>query len=271
MAAATDDLEPPASRGWFHLATLLVVGIVCWHVTATYTVLSHTVDEPTHIAAGMEWLESGTHRLHSENPPLSRVPLGLGPHLAGLRLPPEGLSFRRGTDVLYSGESYQRNLVLTRVGALPFFLLAILLVWLWTRKLGGGRAAFVAVASFCTVPPVMGHAGLASTDIAFVATFSLALYTCVRWLESPTRRRAVGFGLGVGLALATQVLDAGVLSTVFRRAARGAVAVRQGRRRRGAVAEPEAVVGDGRHRWCAELGRGLGGLPVHGGEARRDP
>ena len=55
------------------------MGAVTWCVVSTYTIFSHTVDEPTHIAAGMEWLERGTQELHSENPPLPAWRSGWGP------------------------------------------------------------------------------------------------------------------------------------------------------------------------------------------------
>ena len=176
---------------WFHAAALLVLAAVSACIVSTYTVLSHTVDEPTHIAAGMEWLERGTQQLHAENPPLSRVAVGLGAHLAGHRLGEEGRVFQLGTQALYEDGAYRQNLVRARLGALPFFLLAVLLVWLWTLRLAGGRAAFVATASFAMLPPVMAHAGLATTDLAFVSTFLLCLFTFDLWLE-----RAVGVARG---------------------------------------------------------------------------
>jgi 4-amino-4-deoxy-L-arabinose transferase-like glycosyltransferase len=196
---ATDE-----TRGWFGWATILVAGVVTWCVVSTYTLFSHTVDEPTHIAAGMEWLERGTQELHSENPPLARVAVGLGAHLAGHRLGHEGGVIRLGTEAFYADGTYLRNLARARAGTLPFFLLSILLVWSWTRKLAGARAAFVAAGSFASLPPMMAHAGLATTDVAFVATFLLALFTCERWLEAPTPGRSLGLGVGLGLALITK-------------------------------------------------------------------
>ena len=196
--------DPSSRRRAFHVATLLVVGLVVWLVTSTYTVLSHTVDEPVHIAAGLEWLQRGTQQLHPENPPLSRVAVGLGAYLAGHRVGSEGLAFRLGTEVLYTDGTYRSNLIRARLGTLPFFLLTVALVWLWTLRVGGERAACVAAVSFCTLPPILAHAGLATTDVAFMATFLLALYTYVRWLEAPTLERALGFGLGLGLALITK-------------------------------------------------------------------
>ena len=188
----------------YRLALLVLVGLMAGRIAATWTALSHTPDEPVHLAAGMEWLQQGSYRLHAENPPLARVATALGPHLAGLRLASEGPIVQRGLDVLYAEGSYARNLSLARLGTLPFFLLAALLVWRWAASLGGPRAGFLAGASFCTLPPVLGHAGLATTDMAFAAVFPLALYTFARWLDSPTAGRSLAFGAALGVALATK-------------------------------------------------------------------
>jgi len=48
-------------------------------IIATYTVFSHTYDEPAHIACGMEWLDKGVYRWEPQHPPLARVATALGP------------------------------------------------------------------------------------------------------------------------------------------------------------------------------------------------
>ena len=198
----TSGPESVAGARWYHAVVLLVVGVVVWHVTATYDRLSHTVDSPVHITAGMEWLQHGSHRIHAENPPLARVAVGLGPHLRGHQLPDSGTAYQRGTEVLYMGGDYAGNLLSARLGQLPFFLLGIFLVWRWAASLAGARAACLAAVTFCTLPPVIGHAGLATTDVTFLTMFTLAMMTFVSWLQAPTGKRAIVMGLGVGLALA---------------------------------------------------------------------
>lgn len=195
--------ESTRTRRWLAAATLLVVAWSAWHVLGTHTRLSHTVDEPTHIALGLEWLEHRTQRVHPENPPVSRVAVAVGPYLAGHRLPPEGLAPRRGVEVLYDGD-YQHNLALARRGVLPFFLLAAFLAWYWASRLGGPWAGLLATASLATLPPVLGHAGLATTDVPFMAMFAWAILALTRWLDTPSAGRAVHLGLAIGAALATK-------------------------------------------------------------------
>src|SRR3954466_10154195 len=49
-------------------------------IVATYTVFNHTMDEPAHIGAGMEWLDKGTYTWERQHPPLARVASALGPY-----------------------------------------------------------------------------------------------------------------------------------------------------------------------------------------------
>ena len=49
-----------------------VVAAVAWTVGSA-SALSHTFDEPHHLATGLEWWQFGTYRWWTENPPLPKV------------------------------------------------------------------------------------------------------------------------------------------------------------------------------------------------------
>lgn len=53
---------------------------------------------------------------------------------------------------------------------------------------------------FTSLPPILGHAGVATLDMACAATMAAALYQFVRWLENPVWGRSVVFGGALGLA-----------------------------------------------------------------------
>src|SRR5262249_54037373 len=53
-------------------------------------------------------------------------------------------------------------------------------------------------------PPVLGHAALASLDVAAAATTLLALYALQRWMVRAQLRDAVFFGLSSGVAVVTK-------------------------------------------------------------------
>src|SRR5580765_4696269 len=54
-------------------------------IAATYRVFSHTLDEPAHIGAGMEWLDKKAYTWEPQHPPLARVAAAIGPYLLGAR------------------------------------------------------------------------------------------------------------------------------------------------------------------------------------------
>src|SRR5271169_4024578 len=178
---------------------LAVIGVV--RIVSTYSVLSQTTDEPAHVATGMEWLQRGTYTLEPLHPPLARVAVALGPYLSGLRLGSEGQMWAEGNEILLARGQYLHNLALARSGVLPFFLLATFLVWYWSRSKYGNWPALVSTMLFTTSPVVLAHAGVATTDMAVTATFTLALLALVNLLERASYLRSAIFGIALGFAV----------------------------------------------------------------------
>ena len=185
------------------VAACLTVAVA--RIVSTYHVFNQTWDEPAHVAAGMQWLDRGRYTYEPLHPPLARVMVALGPRLAGIRSAGQENVWLEGNAILYAGGRYDRNLALARLGVLPFFLLASLVVFFWARRIGGPAAAVCAVLLFTTLPPVLAHAGIATTDMAVTATVALAALCLVRWLEQPTRGRSLLLGIALGLALLSKL------------------------------------------------------------------
>jgi hypothetical protein len=188
-------------------ALALIILVACLLAAGSWRIYSNTWDEPEHLAAGLELLDRGHYEYDTEHPPLARVLLALGPYLAGARSfgtpPPDGT--QEGKDILYVGGHYERFLLLARAGTLPFLVLLLLATWLWARRLfASAGAALLAVLLLVSVPPILGHAALATLDVAAAATTLLALYALERWLESARPQDAVFFGLTAGIAVATK-------------------------------------------------------------------
>ncbi len=175
--------------------------IAALRIVSTYTVLSHTVDEPIHLGAGMEWLDHGTMTGDVSHPPLARVLSAIGPWLAGERWMATGNTTTDGTEVLGRDSHYDRMLALARLGELPFFLLACAVVFLWGNRTGGPLAGLIATFLFTTIPPVLAHAGQVTTDMAATAFTVAGAYAGLLWAERPDRRRTVALGVVVGLGL----------------------------------------------------------------------
>ena len=201
--AALSARAPPAARR----ILALIILTACVLATGCWRVYSNTWDEPEHLAAGIELLDRGKYEYDTEHPPLGRVFLAIGPYLAGARSfgtpPPEGTP--EGLHILYVKGAYWRDLTLARLGMLPFLALLLIVTWLWARRLLPSEgAALLAVALLVSVPPVLGHAALASLDVAAAATTLLALYALQCWISSARGGTATLFGLAAGVAVVTK-------------------------------------------------------------------
>ena len=149
-------------------AALLLAG--CLRIAATYPVFTQTWDEPAHIAAGLEWLQRGEYNFEPLHPPLARIAAAVGPYLAGARLTPdEPNPWVQVNRILGAGAGYHRMLALARAANLGFFLIAGIAVFLLARRAAGPWPGVVAVLLFTTLPPVLAHAGFATTDLALAA------------------------------------------------------------------------------------------------------
>ena len=187
-----------AKRAHAILAFLLVL-IASARIVSTYTVLSHTMDEPEHFGAGMQWLR-GEYTWDPSHPPIARVLAIIGPYLDGARYMDAPGSHAEGIALLGRGDHYDRTLALARMGILPLFWIASLAVFLWASRAGGPVAAVIAVFLFTTIPPVLAHAGLVTTDMAATAFGVATFYASLWWSERPDRVRTIGFGVMLGLA-----------------------------------------------------------------------
>jgi 4-amino-4-deoxy-L-arabinose transferase-like glycosyltransferase len=188
------------------VVVFLVVAVA--RIVSTYSVFSQTWDEPVHVASGMEWLQQGTYTYEDLHPPLARIAVAIGPYLRGIRLSSRDLKPKvlvaGGNTIFAAHGDYIRNLALSRLGVIPFFLLGVGMVWYWTRRLFGNTSAVAALGVFTLLPPVLGHAALATTDLPLAATFALALFAFTSWLEKPSTSQSLLLGLTAGLVFLTK-------------------------------------------------------------------
>lgn len=183
--------------------TLILIAFGSLRIIATYTVFNHTFDEPAHIAAGIEWLDEGVYQYEHQHPPLTRVMMALGPYLAGARSNHLQDQSLEGTTILYGGGHYDLRLALARAGNLPFFGLAAWMTFLWGRRVLGPAGGVLSTLIFTMTPPVLAHAGLATTDMGVTATFAAAAYASARLVQSPN----IVTSLLLGLALAAMIVS----------------------------------------------------------------
>ena len=238
-------------------ALAFLILAACLLAASTWRSYSNTWDEPEHLAAGIELLDKGRYEYDTEHPPIVRAFMALGPYLAGARSfgtpPPDGV--QEGVDILYSGGHYNLYLTLARLGTLPFLALLLFSAWLWARRITRSEGeALLAVLLLGSVPPVLGHAALATLDVAAAATVLLALYALQCWLESARWRDAVFFGVTAGVAVGSKfsaipflavgfVVLAGAQWVLERRRARGGAGLLRALPEPGAAARALAAPG----------------------------
>ena len=212
-------------------AYALLIVLTMIRVGSTWRVFSQTTDEPLHFLSGYEWLEEKKYALVREHPPLAHVLEALPLWLAGVRDGHERDFGERINHMFMTGGRYEHNLALIRCGNLLFLLMAVVGVALWARRTLSPPFALLGTALFASLPPVLAHAGLATTDMAACATFAVAVVTLHRWLDTPGIWNTVILGAALGLgavskfsflpffgaaALAIVVLEAGTAGRVRR-------------------------------------------------------
>lgn len=183
------------------MVAIIAVTVACWRVIATYDELSHTQDEPAHLSTGLQWWQDGEYTIETLHPPLARVAIAFLPYLKGARIPDDGHLWERGLAALWEDGDYQSVLTSMRLGNLPFFILALLGAFLWGRVVGGTWTGVTALCIASLLPPLLAHAGLATTDMAVTALLPLALLAFWRWTDN-VRSFSALFLLAITLALA---------------------------------------------------------------------
>lgn len=187
-------------------AELLAFGflLICTAVATT-----PSLDEPSHLVAGLRHVYGGDFSLYRVNPPLVRIVASVPVAVAGYEMdfPPivnDGFSrneFQLGEQ--FVKENGRRSILLIRMGrlaCLPFSMIGALTCFWWGRDLYGNRAGLLACSLWCFSPMVLGHASLLTPDAPAAALGALACYSFWLWLKRPTWQRTLSAGLILGLA-----------------------------------------------------------------------
>lgn len=218
LAVAVNGLAIPSERNHLKpfLGVLVLVSLAIVRLIPTYSIFTQTYDEADHIVCGMAWLDQLDYDVSClDHPPLARLAVALGPYLKGIpSISPESEE-HPGNAILHWDGKYFQNLTLARIGNLPFLVLACVVVFLWSYRWFSAAAGFWAVLLFVNLPPILGHAGLATLDMACAATVLAALYQWMRWLEAPGWGRTVGFAFALSVAFLCKFSALAFLAVCF--------------------------------------------------------
>ena len=184
---------------------LLASLIAAVRIGSTWRIFNETTDESYHIACGMQWLSAGRYTYETQHPPLARIVVALGPYLDGAKFSNLPTGYEEGGRMLSEAPDYYGLLTRARAGNLIFYFLGCLGVWLLARRCGGSIVAAVSVGLFTLIPVVLGHAGMATTDMALSACLALAFWGWQQWLDLPgDPTRAALAGAATGLAMVSK-------------------------------------------------------------------
>ncbi len=189
---------------------LLYLGLTITSMRRT----SATFDEPVYIVGGLSFITLHDYAMKDDAPPLVPYLAGLGARAGGLSIPGGRLPFTDSYDneypyataVLYApGTPADRIVRSARLAVLlPFALLLLATVFLWSYELWGTAGAAVSVLLAALCPNLIAHGGIVSADFPCAATMLFASFMLWRSLRAPSTGRSIAAGFAVGLALATK-------------------------------------------------------------------
>src|SRR5262249_45768737 len=148
-----------------------------------------------------DWLTGRPYTLDIEHPPLARVLAAVPAWIEGCPAPAASQWVDRGNELLAWNDRYLDNLARARRPNLLLFLIGAIAVAAWSWRAFTPATAFLALFFYTTLPPILGLAGLATTDLAAAAALPVALFAFDLWLDRPSWRRALYAGGAIGAGL----------------------------------------------------------------------
>lgn len=173
------------------LIILLLLGIA--GIVSSYTALSETVDEGSHVYAGLLWWRDGTYTQDNSNPPLARIVESAPLYWLNIEPPKAAMPLAQ------RHHAYKSKIIAERLGILPFYILSCLMVFAWSRRLFGNGSALWSLSLYITLATVSAHAGIATTDMAYTTMFLAAVMSAIAWIKAPRIAESVALGLCIGL------------------------------------------------------------------------
>ncbi|MBV9924686.1 MAG: glycosyltransferase family 39 protein [Acidobacteria bacterium] len=173
---------------------------------------SITVDEWVLIPAGFYHLTEGDFRPVNEHPPVAKVVAAAPLVLLGAAAPPIEKGAHDYEDFLGLFEQFWRMnagrldqlCFWARVPAVALTLFLGALVFVFTRRHWGARAALFAVALYALEPTVLAHGRVVQTDVPSALALLLFSFTLYEYLKSPDVKRAAYVGAAAGFAMVTK-------------------------------------------------------------------
>lgn len=189
---------------------------------------SATVDEVSHIGAGVSYLQKLDLRMNPEHPPLAKVLAAIPLVIRGVRADYNHISwtFSEKFFASYLGQwvfgerllqHWNNPTTILKWARLPMLLLTLILgvaLYVLARKLGSPWGGAFCLSLFVSAPTFLTFGPLVHTDIAVALFCLLALWTFASLWREPTRANVLLFGLSLAGALLSK-FTAGLLFFAF--------------------------------------------------------
>jgi 4-amino-4-deoxy-L-arabinose transferase-like glycosyltransferase len=194
------------------LGVAILISAAALQVVHAARETSYTFDEPIYVGAGAYILGTGNFDVDAlwYNGPLSYYVNGLLFPFLDLgdefyAVPDRGpVQFGKGVGArLLTRSDFPEDQAL-RFARYPFALVLAGLclgILLWTRRLYGEAAAWVALALVAFCPTLLAHSAVATMDLTLTVTFFFAVVAFWRWNQRPSGLRAALVGFCAALAL----------------------------------------------------------------------
>ncbi len=198
--------RPPLALAVVSLIWLAVVG------SQLSERLSTTVDEPTHLSAGLAGWRNGDYRQSTGNLFFSQKWAAWPLYRKGIAPPGEALQRELGWDPVPIGEalvflgSADPRIILAPARQMTLWLCLFtgILVWAWAVRLGGFWAGGLAALLYATSPVVLANGVLVTTDTAAAFWYVAALMAYAWMLRRPSAVPSLVTGFCAGMMLLTK-------------------------------------------------------------------
>ena len=176
----------------------------------TYGIFAHgpCPDEIGHLAAGLSHWNTGRFDLYRVNPPLVRmmatIPVLTQDSKIHWKWNPKYDTSRPewdlGAELIEAhGRKYFRLLWMARLACLPFSMIALWIVWRWSRDLFGKTGGMLSATVWAFSPMVLANGQLITPDAAAAGIGAVACYAFRNWLKRGTLQLALISGLALGV------------------------------------------------------------------------
>ncbi len=192
---------------WFLLG---VIVLASFYLTLNSSLRESAIfDETAHIPAGYSYVKFFDYRLNPEHPPLVKALAGLPLIFMNFNFPlssPDWLSEVNGQwavgnqFIFKSGNDADKIINWARLGPIILFLILIIFVYHWSRRLLGEGWAFLPTILIAFSPNFLAHSHYVTTDIGAALGIFSAVYYFTRFLEKRERKNLVLSGITFGLA-----------------------------------------------------------------------